>query len=125
MARSGSGGPSAPSSEAPAADAGSASEREATMPEPTPPPAPRRFTVRVVPRSSRNAVLAMADRTLKARITAPPVEGAANAALIRLLAKTLGVPAARITILQGERSREKTLWVEDFTPEELLSRLDR
>ncbi|MCC7518251.1 MAG: DUF167 domain-containing protein [Verrucomicrobiae bacterium] len=75
------------------------------MPDAT--PFLRRFQVRVVPRAAANAVLEMADGTLKARLTAPPVEGAANEALIRLLAEHFGVRRSRLRIVAGLASRLK------------------
>lgn len=62
--------------------------------------------LRVQPRASRDALVAEADR-LRARITAPPVDGAANEHLRRLLADGFGVPPSRVTLLRGAASREK------------------
>lgn len=62
--------------------------------------------VRVIPRAKQNKVVAEAGR-LKAYLTAPPVEGKANAALIELLAEHFGVKKRCITILRGEKGRDK------------------
>lgn len=70
------------------------------------------FGVRVAPRASRNKVLGVHDSCLKVSLTAPPVDGAANAALKKLLAKLLGVPKSSITILRGATGRQKRLRVE-------------
>ncbi len=80
------------------------------------------ITVRVIPRSSRNA-LTWEQGTLKARLTAPPVDGAANAALINLLAERLSVPRRSISIVRGETARQKTLEIADLTPDEVERRL--
>ena len=70
------------------------------------------FKVRVAPRASREAVLGVHDGALKVSLTAPPVEGAANDALVRMLAKALGVPRRAISVLHGEHGRLKTVRVE-------------
>jgi hypothetical protein len=73
-----------------------------------------RLTVRLTPRGGRDALGGLrageAGRVqLLARVASPPVEGAANAALIKLVAKTLGVPKSAVTIAFGETARIKTL----------------
>ncbi len=80
------------------------------------------IAVRVIPRSSRNA-LAWEQGTLKARLTAPPVDGAANAALINLLAERLSIPRRSISIVRGETNRQKTVEIADLTPDEVERRL--
>tara|TARA_B100001750_G_C14865305_1_gene283029 strand:- start:38 stop:343 length:306 start_codon:yes stop_codon:yes gene_type:complete len=67
------------------------------------------FAVRVAPRSSRDAILGVHDGALKVALTAPPVEGAANAALRKLLAKRFGVAKGAVQILHGDKSRDKTV----------------
>lgn len=66
-----------------------------------------RVTIRVQPRASRNEIAGVHGDALKVRITAPPVEGAANEALVELLATTFGIPARAITIVAGASSRTK------------------
>ncbi len=73
-----------------------------------------RLALRLTPRASRNGVDGIADDAegrpvLKLRLVAPPVEGAANKALIAFLAKTLSLRKADITIRSGETSRIKIL----------------
>lgn len=80
------------------------------------------LTVRVVPRSSKN-VLEWEHETLKARLTAPPVDGAANAALILLLAERLSVSRRTISIVRGETSRQKIVEIADLTLAEIKDRL--
>lgn len=69
--------------------------------------------VRVTPRSSRDAIEGADDSgTLRVRVTAAPADGAANKALLHLLARTLGVPRGAVTLLSGATSRHKRLRVE-------------
>jgi hypothetical protein len=75
------------------------------------------FAVRVIPRSSRNQVAGVSDDALKLKLTAPPVEGAANEALIGFLAERLGVRKSAVSIISGERNRSKTVRVEGVTRE--------
>lgn len=65
--------------------------------------------VRVVPRSSREAVVGEHDGALKIALTAPPVDGEANAALVAFVAKALRVPKSSVSLVRGERSKQKTL----------------
>ena len=67
--------------------------------------------VRVVPRASREAIAGERGGALLVRLTAPPSEGLANAALQRLLAKALDVPASAVTLLRGRQAREKLVRV--------------
>ena len=78
--------------------------------------------VQVVPRSSKNS-LAWEQGVLKARLTAPPVDGAANEALIALLAERLGLPKRDMRIVHGATSRRKTVEIEGITPEALEERM--
>jgi uncharacterized protein (TIGR00251 family) len=65
--------------------------------------------VLVAPRSSRERVGPIHDDRLKLAVTAPPVDGEANAAVIDLLARTLGVPRTSIAVVAGTSSRRKTI----------------
>jgi hypothetical protein len=69
------------------------------------------FAVRVVPRASRSAVGGEYDGVLRVRITAPPVDGAANRELIRLLAKTFNLPQTAVEIVGGSNSKNKVVRV--------------
>lgn len=69
------------------------------------------FEVRVAPRASRNRVIGVQDGILKVALTAPPVDGAANEALRKLLSSVLGVPKSAVEIVRGERGRTKLLRV--------------
>lgn len=82
-----------------------------------------RLRIRVQPRASRAALLGEHAGALKVAITAPPVEGEANAALVKLLATRLGVPRRAVRIVSGERSRNKTVQVEGLTPGQVRAAL--
>jgi uncharacterized protein (TIGR00251 family) len=81
------------------------------------------FPVRVVPRASKNEISGRHGDALKIRLTAPPVEGAANQALVEFLAEALGVHQNKIEILSGHASREKLVCVVGLTPQEVEARL--
>ena len=65
------------------------------------------FTARVVPRASKSEIVGELDGALKVRVAAPPVDGAANAELIKFLAKTFSVSKSEVEILSGETSKTK------------------
>ena len=65
--------------------------------------------VKVLPRSSQNEIVGKAEGVFKVKVTAPPVEGKANKALIELLSGKLGVAKRDVTIVSGERSKKKTV----------------
>ena len=69
------------------------------------------FEVKVAPRASRNRVIGVQNGALKVALTAPPVDGAANEALRKLLAKAFGVSKSAVEIIRGERGRTKLLRV--------------
>jgi len=66
-----------------------------------------RFSVRLQPRSSKNEIGGVQNGALKVRVTAPPVDGAANDALVKLLAQSLDVARRDVTIVSGAASRSK------------------
>jgi uncharacterized protein len=70
------------------------------------------FNVQVVPRSSRSQVLGEYNRSLRVKIAAPPVDGAANEELIRVLAKKFGVARSAVTIISGRSSKVKQISIE-------------
>ncbi|MGH8058728.1 MAG: DUF167 domain-containing protein [Candidatus Entotheonellia bacterium] len=80
--------------------------------------------VSVQPRASRNAVAGLYGDALKLQLTAPPVEGAANDACLRLLAELLGVNRARLYIVKGARSRQKTIRIANASIQQLRERLE-
>jgi len=69
-------------------------------------------TVRVVPRASKASLTVDADGTLRARLHAPPVEGAANEELIEMLADAFGLPRRAVAIVGGAQSRTKRVSLE-------------
>jgi uncharacterized protein (TIGR00251 family) len=71
--------------------------------------------VRVMPRSGRSQFAGRRDGRLLVRVSAPPVEGAANDALIQLFARALAVPRRAVRIVSGERSRQKRIAVDGVT----------
>jgi len=73
------------------------------------------FSVRVKPRASRNAIEGERDGALVVRLTAPPVEGEANAALVEILAARLHIPKSAVRIVAGERARLKRIGVRGVT----------
>jgi uncharacterized protein (TIGR00251 family) len=79
--------------------------------------------VRLQPRASRDAVVGERSGRVVVRVTAPPVDGAANAALCKLVAKRAGVARGAGRGVRGERSRDKRVRVEGVELAELRKRL--
>jgi uncharacterized protein (TIGR00251 family) len=69
------------------------------------------FAVKVVPRAKKNEIVGVEGDALKVRLTAPPVEGKANAVLVEFLAEVLGVRRANVEIVAGETARRKIVRV--------------
>jgi len=67
------------------------------------------ISIRVIPRASRSEIVGMVEGTLKVRIAAPPVDGAANSEIIKLFSKTFGIAKSDIAIISGETSRNKRI----------------
>jgi len=67
--------------------------------------------VRIQPRASKNEIIPMEGGAFKIRLTAPPVDGAANEALVRFLSGVLGIAKTRVEIVSGQTSREKRIRV--------------
>jgi uncharacterized protein (TIGR00251 family) len=88
-----------------------APEREATL------------AISVQPRASANTVVGWTGETLKIKLTAPPVEGAANAACLALLADLLDLSPSRLTLIRGERSRHKLVRIIGLSRDEVHARL--
>src|SRR5439155_23618382 len=81
------------------------------------------LSLRVQPRASRNAVAGWTGDILNIRLTAPPVEGAANAACLKFLADLLDLPPSQLEFLQGARSRNKVIRITGLTQDEVHARL--
>jgi uncharacterized protein len=77
------------------------------------------IAVKVIPRCSINEIAGVEGDFIKVRLNAPPVEGKANVALVKLLASVLGVSAAQIEIVRGETARRKLVRVRGVTLEQV------
>ena len=82
-----------------------------------------RVAVRLVPRAARDEVAGTRGGSLLVRVCAAPAENRANQALVRLLAKRLGVGRGRVELVSGRRSREKVLRVRGLSAAEVATRL--
>ncbi|PYS86751.1 MAG: YggU family protein [Acidobacteria bacterium] len=78
-----------------------------------------KFTVRVIPRSSRTEIFGEHDGALKIKLRSPPVDGAANDELIRFLSKTFSVSRSDIEIISGQTTRTKRVSVSGITREQI------
>jgi uncharacterized protein (TIGR00251 family) len=78
------------------------------------------IAIHVQPRAGRNAVAGIHNGALKIKVTAPPVDDAANAAVIGFFSTLLKVPRSRLAITSGRKSRDKILRVEGASVEEVL-----
>jgi uncharacterized protein YggU (UPF0235/DUF167 family) len=81
-----------------------------------------RFAVRLTPRAAGDRVDGVVDGVLRARVGAPAVEGAANAALIRMIATELAVARRDVRIVAGASSRQKLVVVDGVEREAVLER---
>ena len=79
--------------------------------------------VAVQPRASRNLVAGLHGNALKLLLTAPPVDGAANAACLRFLAELLGVSRARLSIIKGTKARQKLIRITEMSVDTVRQRL--
>ena len=77
--------------------------------------------IRVVPRAGRSGIAGLREGALLVRLAAAPVDGAANAELIAVLAKALDVPKRSIEIVSGERSRSKRVRISGFSRDQALA----
>lgn len=82
-----------------------------------------RISVRVKPRSSRSRILRAEGLSIEASIKAAPVDGAANAELLKLLAEALGVSKSSLRLVQGETAKNKVVEVTNLDAEEATKRL--
>ena len=83
------------------------------------------LSVKLQPRASKNEIGPPLGDELKIKVTAPPVDAAANQALVELLAETLDCARNRIELVRGHKSRRKILKLYGFTPEEALRLISR
>jgi hypothetical protein len=77
------------------------------------------LSIRLKPRAGSDAIVAERNGVLHVSVSAPPVEGQANAALCKLIAKRAGIARRRVSVIRGEHSREKVVRVEGVRPGEL------
>jgi len=76
-----------------------------------------RLAIKLQPRASRNEICDPLGNELKIKVTAPPVDAAANEALLQLLSEKLNCARNRVELLRGHTSRHKTILLHGFTPE--------
>jgi uncharacterized protein len=76
-----------------------------------------RITVRVQPRARREEIAGERDGVLVVRVTAPPVEGKANDAVRKLLAKRLGIAPGRVSVVRGAAGRDKLVEIDGMEAE--------
>ena len=86
-------------------------------------PAGVQIKVKVLPRSARSEVAGWMGETLKIKLTAPPVEGEANAALLNFLAEALGVKKTAVDLVKGKASQNKVVYIAGMSMEEVVKRL--
>lgn len=82
-----------------------------------------RIAVKVTPNARSDELRGFADDVLLVRLKAPPVDGKANDALVRLIAEKLGVPRGAVTVARGATSRTKLLGIEGISREVAIARL--
>ena len=83
------------------------------------------LSVKVQPRASRNEIGCLHGNELKIAVTAPPVDSAANQAVLEFLAETLGLPRRAVTLVRGQTSRHKLLRLDGLTAEDAAAKLTR
>ncbi len=79
------------------------------------------FRIRVIPRASKTEIVGEVDGAVKVRVASPPVDGAANAELIKLFAKKFGVAKSSVEIVSGLASRTKQIRITGVTAEQFQS----
>ena len=86
-------------------------------------PGPAEIAIRVQPRASADAITGERDGRLLVRVTAPPLDGRANDAVCKLVARRAGVARSKVSVVRGERGRDKVIRVEGLGADELRARL--
>ncbi|TAK66451.1 MAG: DUF167 domain-containing protein [Dehalococcoidia bacterium] len=82
-----------------------------------------RIDVRLTPRGGRDRIDGWDGDVLRVRVAAPPAEGRANEAMVRLVAKALGVPPSRVSLVAGAQSRTKVIEIDGLTADEIHARI--
>ncbi|MDR1607322.1 MAG: DUF167 family protein [Deltaproteobacteria bacterium] len=83
-----------------------------------------KLKILVTPRSSKERLLGWQGEELKISLTAPPVEGAANAALTKYLARLLDIAASQVKVSSGQASRHKTVTIEGLESQEITRKIE-
>ena len=81
------------------------------------------LAVKLQPRASKNEIGDTLGEELRIKVTAPPVDAAANEALVRLLAEALDWPRGKVELIRGHTSRHKTIMLHGFKPADILQKL--
>ena len=81
------------------------------------------LSVKLQPRASKNEIGEPLGDELKIKVTAPPVDAAANEALVKLLAEKLDCPRGKVELIRGHTSRHKTIMLHGFKPEAVFQKL--
>jgi len=81
------------------------------------------LNITVSPRSSKNRIALDDSGNIRVYLTASPVDGKANAALLAFLSKILNITKSKIKIISGEKNKKKRIQIEDIAEEELRSRI--
>ena len=81
------------------------------------------LSIKLQPRASKNEIGEVQGNELRIRVTAPPVDAAANEALLRLLAETLDCPRNAVQLVRGHTSRHKTVWIAGLTAADVAAKL--
>ncbi|MFM9874566.1 MAG: DUF167 domain-containing protein [Fimbriimonadaceae bacterium] len=83
------------------------------------------LTVRVTPKSSQNKMAIQADGSVRIWVNAPPVDGAANGAAVKLVSQVIGVSKSQIEIVRGEKGRDKTFRISGLLLGEVMERIPK
>ena len=94
------------------------------MPCLTDTPAGAVLALRIIPRAAKNAIQGVHGDALKIRLCAPPVEGAANSALVEFISDVLSIPRARIQLLSGQTSRNKRVLLAGMKAGDIRERME-
>ena len=84
-----------------------------------------RLAIKVIPGASRDEICGWLDEMLKVKLSAPPVDGRANDALVEFLAETLGLPRRAIVLVRGETARQKLVRIDGLALEDVKRRLGK
>jgi uncharacterized protein len=83
------------------------------------------IAIKVTPRAARNEIGGPMGNELRVKVTAPPVDAAANEALLRLLAETLDCPRGAVQLIRGQTARHKIVKIRGISPAEIMAGLSR